>query len=177
MGAQILSTINFQVPVIPYVKHHHENWDGSGYPDGLKGEEIPFGSRIMAVADCYEALTARRVYRRSLDRETAISIMKQEAHRFDSRVFNKFLEIVDELDEQLRTLAVRELPAPKEHRDKKRMPDIVGGSSGSCVHRLDIRAPTRGIHAVRDPTDYRQFFVPSRHAHYHCIQDRKDHPV
>ena len=126
VGAQILSTINFQVPVVPYVKHHHENWDGSGYPDGLKGEEIPFGSRIMAVADCYEALTARRVYRRSLDRETAISIMKQEAHRFDPRVFNKFLEIVDGLDEQLRTLAVRELAAPKEHRDKKRMPDIVG---------------------------------------------------
>lgn len=126
VGAQILSTIDFRVPVVPFVKHHHENWDGSGYPDGLKGEEIPLGSRIMAVADCYEALTARRVYRRSLDRETAISIMKQEAHRFDSRVFNKFLEIVDELDQQLRTLAVRELTAPKEHRDKKRMPDIVG---------------------------------------------------
>jgi diguanylate cyclase (GGDEF)-like protein/putative nucleotidyltransferase with HDIG domain len=126
VGAQILSTISFRVPVVAFVKHHHENWDGSGYPDGLKGEEIPLGSRIMAVADCYEALTARRVYRRSLDRETAISIMKQEAHRFDSRVFNKFLEIVDELDEQLRTLAVRELTAPKEHRDKKRMPDIVG---------------------------------------------------
>ena len=126
VGAQILSTIDFPVPVIPFVKHHHENWDGSGYPDGLKGDEIPFGSRIMAVADCYEALTARRVYRRSLDRETAISIMQREAHRFDPIVFNKFLEIVDGLDAQLRTLAVRELAAPKEHRDKKRMPDIVG---------------------------------------------------
>ena len=126
VGAEILSTINFPVPVIPFVKHHHENWDGSGYPDGLTGEEIPLGARIMAVADCYEALTARRVYRRSLDRETAVSIMKQEAHRFDPRVFNKFLEIVDDLDEDLRRVAVRELALPKEHRDKRRMPDIVG---------------------------------------------------
>jgi diguanylate cyclase (GGDEF)-like protein/putative nucleotidyltransferase with HDIG domain len=126
VGAQILSSINFPVPVIPFVKHHHENWDGSGYPDGLKGEEIPLGSRIMSVADCYEALTARRVYRRSLDRETAISIMKREAHRFDPRVFNKFLEMVDDLDQELRKLAVREMAAPKEYRDEKRMPDIVG---------------------------------------------------
>ncbi|MGH9462430.1 MAG: bifunctional diguanylate cyclase/phosphohydrolase [Vicinamibacteria bacterium] len=126
VGAQILASINFPVPVIPSVKHHHENWDGSGYPDGLKGEEIPLGARIMSVADCYEALTARRVYRRSLDRETALSIMKQEQNRFDPRIFNKFLEIVEDLDEQLRRLEVRELTPPKEHRDRRRMPDIVG---------------------------------------------------
>ena len=126
VGAQILSTINFPVPVIPFVKHHHENWDGSGYPDGLKGEEIPLGARIMSVADCYEALTASRVYRRSLDRETALSIMKQEENRFDPRVFSKFLEIVEGLDEQLRRVEVRELTQPKEYRDSKRMPDIVG---------------------------------------------------
>ncbi len=126
VGAQILSSINFPVPVVSFVKHHHENWDGSGYPDHLKGEEIPLGARIMAVADCYEALTAQRVYRRSLDRETAISIMKQEAHRFDPRIFNKFLEIVESLDKELKNIKVQEMAPPKEYRDKKRMPDIVG---------------------------------------------------
>jgi diguanylate cyclase (GGDEF)-like protein len=144
VGAEILSTIDFQVPVIPFVKHHHENWDGSGYPDGLKGEEIPLGARIMSVADCYEALTASRVYRRSLDRETALSIMKQEENRFDPRVFSKFLEIVEDLDEQLRRVEVRELTQPKEYRDSKRMPDIVGVPQAPAFSG-SISAPQREV--------------------------------
>jgi diguanylate cyclase (GGDEF)-like protein/putative nucleotidyltransferase with HDIG domain len=127
VGAQILSSISFTSPVIPIVRHHHENWDGSGYPDGLKGLDIPLGARILAVADCYEALTARRVYRRPLDRETALSIMKRESQKFDPRVFAKFLEIIDELEEEMNKAEVRELKfEAKEFQDKKRMPDIVG---------------------------------------------------
>lgn len=127
VGAQILSSISFTSPVIPIVRHHHENWDGSGYPDGLKGGEIPLGARILAVADCYEALTARRVYRRPLDRQTALSIMKRESQKFDPRVFTKFVEIIDQLEEEMNQAEVRELKfEAKEFQDKKRMPDIVG---------------------------------------------------
>jgi len=127
VGAHILSSISFHVPVIPIVRHHHENWDGSGYPDGLKGEAIPLGARILTVADCYEALTARRVYRRSLDQQTALSIMKRESHRFDPKIFNRFLEIIDELEEEMNRTQVRELQVePKEFRDTKRLPDIIG---------------------------------------------------
>ena len=55
-GADILSAISFPYPVVPIVRHHHENWDGTGYPDGLRGTDIPIGARILAVIDCFDAL-------------------------------------------------------------------------------------------------------------------------
>ena len=58
IGADILAVIGFPFAVAPIVRHHHENWDGSGYPDGLNGEQIPIGSRIIAVVDCFDALTS-----------------------------------------------------------------------------------------------------------------------
>ncbi|MFQ5790994.1 MAG: diguanylate cyclase, partial [Acidobacteriota bacterium] len=144
VGAQILSSIDFPFPVSEIVKHHHENWDGSGYPDGLKGEQIPLGSRILAVADCYEALTARRVYRRSLNREAALAIMKREAHRFDPRVFQEFLKIIDDLDEELKKLEVREMSEPQGHYDQKRLPDIVG-VPGNPAFGNSITQPQREL--------------------------------
>ena len=57
VGADILASINFPYPVVPMVRHHHENWDGSGYPDRLKGPDIPIGARILSVVDCFDALT------------------------------------------------------------------------------------------------------------------------
>jgi diguanylate cyclase (GGDEF)-like protein len=126
VGAQILSSIDFPFPVVAIVKHHHENWDGSGYPDGLKGDAIPLGSRILALADCYEALTARRVYRRSLSRDAAIAIMKRESHKFDPAVFKRFLEVIPDLEEELKSIDVRALAEPKEHTDHARDRDIVG---------------------------------------------------
>ena len=66
VGADILSLVNFPFPVVPIVRCHHENWDGTGYPRGVKGEEIPIGARILSVADCFDALTSDRPYRRRL---------------------------------------------------------------------------------------------------------------
>src|SRR4030095_6806611 len=63
VGADILSSIDFPYPVVPIVRAHHENWDGTGYPNGLKGAEIPIGARILSVVDCYDALTSDRPYR------------------------------------------------------------------------------------------------------------------
>ena len=62
LGADILSAIQFPYPVVPIVRHHHENWDGTGYPDKLRGTEIPLGARILSVVDCYDALTSDRPY-------------------------------------------------------------------------------------------------------------------
>ena len=126
VGAQILSSIDFPFPVVDIVRHHHENWDGSGYPDGLKGNSIPLGSRVLAVADCYEALTARRVYRRSLSRDAALTIMKREKNKFDPKIFDTFLESVPQLEQDLKSIEVRSLDDPREHRDQRRAPDIVG---------------------------------------------------
>ncbi|HVD91110.1 MAG TPA: HD domain-containing phosphohydrolase [Vicinamibacterales bacterium] len=75
IGAQILSSIDFPYPVVPVVRHHHENWDGSGYPDGLKGENIPLGARILSVVDCFDALTSDRPYRRRMTEEQALKII------------------------------------------------------------------------------------------------------
>ncbi len=133
VGAQILASIEFPFPVVDIVRHHHENWDGSGYPDGLEGDAIPLGSRILAVADCFEALTARRVYRESLDRTTALEIMEQERARFDPFVYETFLASIDVLEQELRSLELRSLADPKEHRDGRRAPDIVGAPKSSTL--------------------------------------------
>ncbi len=72
VGADILSAIDFPYPVVPIVRHHHENWDGGGYPAGLKGTEIPIGARILSVVDCFDALTSDRPYRPRLSDHDAL---------------------------------------------------------------------------------------------------------
>lgn len=102
VGADILSNVEFPYEVVPIVKHHHEKWDGKGYPSGLKGEEIPFGARILTVVDCYEALTTNRPHRPRFSREEALELMRGEAGRtFDPAILDIFLENIDSLDEQL----------------------------------------------------------------------------
>ena len=77
LGADILSAIQFPYPVIPIVRHHHENWDGTGYPDKLRGTEIPMGARILSVVDCYDALTSDRPYSPKLSTAEAVEIIMQ----------------------------------------------------------------------------------------------------
>jgi diguanylate cyclase (GGDEF)-like protein/putative nucleotidyltransferase with HDIG domain len=72
VGAEILERVAFPYPVVPLVRAHHERWDGSGYPDGLKGEEIPLGARILAAVDCLDAMAADRQYRRALPLDEAM---------------------------------------------------------------------------------------------------------
>ena len=76
-GADILSSIDFPYPVVPIVRAHHENWDGSGYPNGLRGTDIPIGARILSVVDCYDALTSDRPYRGAMTDEQALSIIRE----------------------------------------------------------------------------------------------------
>jgi diguanylate cyclase (GGDEF)-like protein/putative nucleotidyltransferase with HDIG domain len=76
VAAEILAGVEFSYPVIPIIKHHHERWDGTGYPDGLKAEEIPLGGRILAVADTFEALTSERVYRGRKSSEEACALLE-----------------------------------------------------------------------------------------------------
>ena len=76
VGADILSSIDFPYPVVPIVRAHHENWDGTGYPNGLKGTEIPIGARILSVVDCYDALTSDRPYRGAMTDDEALEIVR-----------------------------------------------------------------------------------------------------
>jgi diguanylate cyclase (GGDEF)-like protein/putative nucleotidyltransferase with HDIG domain len=87
VGAQILESVRFPYPVVPIVRAHHEKWNGSGYPLGLKGEEIPMGARILAAVDCLDALASNRQYRRALSMEEALEKVTEESGRsFDPRV-------------------------------------------------------------------------------------------
>ncbi len=79
VGAEILERVRFPYPVVPIVRSHHERWNGTGYPDGLAGTDIPLGARILAVVDSFDALASDRQYRRALTSEQAMRVIKQEA--------------------------------------------------------------------------------------------------
>ena len=97
IGADILSSIDFPYPVVPIVRHHHEHWNGQGYPSGLKGEEIPLGARILSVVDCYDALTSDRPYRPKMTAAEATAILRERSGTmYDARIVEKFLEIRSE---------------------------------------------------------------------------------
>src|ERR1019366_6917563 len=86
--------IDFPYPVVPIVRHHHESWDGSGYPKGLKGTEIPMGARILSVVDCFDALTSDRPYRPRLSNEEAISILiERRGNMYDPLVVDTFVRV------------------------------------------------------------------------------------
>jgi HD-GYP domain-containing protein (c-di-GMP phosphodiesterase class II)/putative methionine-R-sulfoxide reductase with GAF domain len=92
-GDAILAPLKFLGKVTGMVKHHHERWDGDGYPDGLEGEEIPLASRIVAVADTYDALTSDRPYRDRRTHEDALEIIRQESgSQFDPSVVTALME-------------------------------------------------------------------------------------
>jgi putative nucleotidyltransferase with HDIG domain len=94
VGADILSVIGFPYPVVPIVRHHHESWDGSGYPDGLVGEAIPIGARILSVVDCFDALTSDRPYRPRLAAEAALKILTdRRGTMYDPRVVDAFVAL------------------------------------------------------------------------------------
>jgi putative nucleotidyltransferase with HDIG domain len=99
-GADILSAIRFPYPVVPIVRHHHENWDGTGYPDGLKGTDIPLGARVLQVVDCFDALTSDRPYRRRLSDEEALAIlMQRRGIMYDPLIVDTFATVKDSLAE------------------------------------------------------------------------------
>jgi len=94
IGADILAGVSLPGSLALIVRHHHEHWDGSGYPDGLRGEAIPLGARVLAVADSYDALTSDRPYRRALSHACAVGILLDgRGTMFDPRLTDVFLRI------------------------------------------------------------------------------------
>ena len=98
-GAEIVEKLNFPWEILPIVRNHHERWNGTGYPDGLAGEDIPLTARILCVADVYDALTTARSYRPALSRDEALQIMERDAGiGLDPDLFARFREIITEGD-------------------------------------------------------------------------------
>jgi putative two-component system response regulator len=83
-------------PVLPIIRHHHERWDGGGYPDGLCGEQIPLLARILQIADIYDAITSRRAYKAAFGSEEALELMRQEVDRGwrDPALFSLFRSVI-----------------------------------------------------------------------------------
>jgi diguanylate cyclase (GGDEF)-like protein/putative nucleotidyltransferase with HDIG domain len=87
VGAEILEQVQFPYPVVPLVRAHHEKWDGTGYPHGLKGEQIPMGARILSVVDCLDAIASDRQYRRALPLDEAMDVVRSESGKaYDPQV-------------------------------------------------------------------------------------------
>jgi putative nucleotidyltransferase with HDIG domain len=109
IGAEILAGVDFPYPVVPIVRHHHENWDGTGYPDGLAGDDIPIGARILAVVDCFDALTSHRPYRRALSSTEAMAILHERCGTmYDPAVVDAFMRMAPSIE-------VSAAPAPMPH--------------------------------------------------------------
>ena len=108
-GADILEDILGGVEEADYLElardvalYHHERWDGNGYPEGLRGEEIPLGARIMAIADVFDALCADRVYRRGIPMEEVLNILEESSGtQFDPMIMDVFLDLKDQLKEYI----------------------------------------------------------------------------
>jgi diguanylate cyclase (GGDEF)-like protein/putative nucleotidyltransferase with HDIG domain len=99
VGAEIISAVPFPYPVAPLILSHHERWDGKGYPQGLKGEEIPLGARILSVVDYYDALTSDRPYHKAMTPEAALALLQQEAGRaLDPAVVLTFVKMAAEME-------------------------------------------------------------------------------
>jgi diguanylate cyclase (GGDEF)-like protein/putative nucleotidyltransferase with HDIG domain len=109
IGTEILSPIPFPFPVVDVVRSHHERWDGLGYPQGLSGEEIPIGGRIISIVDVFDALTSDRPYRRALTPERAIDVLKENAGKqFDPNLVALFEKILPEIGEEIERLEADE---------------------------------------------------------------------
>jgi putative nucleotidyltransferase with HDIG domain len=112
IGAEILASVRSLQEISTIVRHHHENYNGTGYPDRLKGEEIPLLSRILQVADCYDAMTSDRPYRKALTRAQAVEQLKKfSGSQFDPKLVAVFLELVD--DDGMKWDAMKDITAIK----------------------------------------------------------------
>jgi HD-GYP domain-containing protein (c-di-GMP phosphodiesterase class II) len=106
IGAQIIAPVNFFRDLSPFILHHHERYDGAGYLYKLKGEDIPLGARILAVADAYDAMTSDRSYRKALSKEVAMSeIIKHAGKQFDPYISEIFLEYLNEEENEQKKYA------------------------------------------------------------------------
>ncbi|MGB9779750.1 MAG: HD-GYP domain-containing protein [Caldanaerobacter sp.] len=99
MGYEIVKKLKVMENVAKIIRHHHERYDGKGYPDGLKGEDIPLGSRIIAVADAFDAMTSKRPYRESplTIAEAVAELRKNAGVQFDPKVVEAFISIIEDL--------------------------------------------------------------------------------
>ncbi|MFY9571879.1 MAG: HD domain-containing phosphohydrolase, partial [Blastocatellia bacterium] len=102
VGAEVLSRVGFPYPVVPVVRHHHERWDGRGYPDGLRGDQIPMTARILAVVDAFDSVREDRQHRKAMTRAQAIDLIKNgSGTMYDPDVVRMFIEALPRFEAEI----------------------------------------------------------------------------
>jgi putative nucleotidyltransferase with HDIG domain len=163
VGADILSAIDFPYPVVPIVRHHHENWDGTGYPDGLSGTEIPVGARILAVVDCFDALTSDRPYRPRLGDSEALKILiDRRGSMYDPLVVDAFIQVHSESSEaeggsnsesKAGLFAIARGLAAVEHEDRASRLGQIAASTEEMLVLYDLAIALPGNIGFRETCD------------------------
>jgi diguanylate cyclase (GGDEF)-like protein/putative nucleotidyltransferase with HDIG domain len=125
VGAQILSRVDFPYPVMPIVRHHHEQWDGMGYPDGLKGEQIPITARIISVVDCFDSVREDRPFRRGMTRDEAVAFLLRGAgNHFDPNVVELFVKHLPRFESQIAALGLPQQLPPNAVREPLALTEV-----------------------------------------------------
>lgn len=159
VGADILSAIDFPYPVVPIVRHHHENWDGSGYPDGLKGTDIPIGARILSVVDCFDALTSDRPYRPKLaDQEALRILIDRRGSMYDPLIVDTFARVHGEIYPELGSSnlpkhALNEITSSSQNREfAGNLPrfDDISASTDEMITLFELARALAGRGSIAD---------------------------
>jgi diguanylate cyclase (GGDEF)-like protein/putative nucleotidyltransferase with HDIG domain len=162
VGADILSSIDFPYPVVPIVRHHHENWDGTGYPDGLRGTDIPIGARILSVVDCFDALTSDRPYRPRLsDKEALRVLLDRRGRMYDPLIVDVFTSVHTRITTDLSPIiegsplrAITEAAhAPSSLAKSTQGLDEIAASTEEMLTLFDLAQALRGQMSLADAAD------------------------
>jgi putative nucleotidyltransferase with HDIG domain len=151
VGAELLEQVRFPYPVAPIVRAHHEKWDGSGYPDGVRGEAIPIGARILSAVDCLDALASDRQYRRALPLDQAMDVvLKESGKAFDPRVVEVLNRRYVELDLKAKSSGLAQ--RAKLSTDLKIERGLAPAAGFEATHTAaDLLKMNESIHAVQSP--------------------------
>ncbi len=148
IGADMLSNVDFRYPVVPIVRHHHERWDGRGYPDGLKGESIPVTARILTLVDTYDALRSDRPYHKPMGRKEALTYLEQNAgSMYDPKLVEIFLSIVDKLEAEAATLVASQT----ERREQQKSAALMNAKpANGLAQELPIDRAAAALHSIAE---------------------------
>lgn len=161
VGADILSAIDFPYPVVPIVRHHHESWDGTGYPDKISGSNIPIGARILSVVDCFDALTSDRPYRPRLSDKEALRILQERrGTMYDPLVVDTFTrvhtsiapEVTPPAPSSLRAITAASAP-PGHVESRAARFDEIAASSDEMLTLFDLARSLTASMGVQDGTE------------------------
>ena len=158
VGADILSLVQFPYPVVPIVQCHHENWDGTGYPRGISGADIPIGARILSVVDCFDAITSDRPYRGRMTVAAALQILRERSGRmYDPHVVATFIDIYQSIpiapgDIVAGHEVLQRIHASRNEIDAPREPvaDVAGAASANLLAFVSLARTAAGEACVSD---------------------------